>query len=673
MSKSAQLVLLAAFATSSACRPDRVTKPTASLVRHVLLTPITQTLQVGSVAQIAAVTTDSAGAVLPGQPVSWSSNNAAVASVSFDGHVTAVAVGDAGIIASVAGLSATASVKVIPIAVRNFSVMGAQFTQGVQSADGTIPMILLNKPAVVNVLVGTTALTIAPSMQVVLNLFDGTNKLIRSDTAIAPTQLLEAPTFANPTVQFLIPASALQPGVRWNVIRDPKHIAVDEDPSDDVYPRSGTIALPTAIVQPLNVRFVPIRLDANGGGLSGLSLDQIPDFTRTLLSAFPLGITTFSIGQPVITSTSFGTSPNGGESVFWNAVLDNVDLARTLSGGDPQTYWMGVVIPPAGFTKAAFGGIGYIPSNGNANGARTRSTAAIGPDWFSKPTLARDNVAHELGHNFGRSHAPCGLAGSPIDAAFPTTDGSIGVSGHDVFAWSHGLTSSAPVVNSALGDVMGYCNPAWASPYTYVGILNFRNPAITSIVANLPRQRVLIVRGSVNAGVDVQLEPAFTALAIPSHPEKSGEYHLEGLNANGQELFSYYFAPAVIDHSPTVGHFTFAIPLSDSLEAQLVTLRVSAASGMSSMRRAAPRFPSVLAANGVALPAVALRRASSGATTVSCTDAAAVGILVQHGTTGELIGTSPSRSISIPVDAGTLLTVLCSDGVRTIRNSAVAN
>ncbi|MEP6779947.1 MAG: Ig-like domain-containing protein, partial [Gemmatimonadaceae bacterium] len=561
----------------------------------MLVTPATQTLQVGSVGQASASATDASQTPIGGQTFAWSSNSPAVASVDAGGKITAVAIGSATITASVAGVSSTAAVNVIPVALRNFKVVNAQFTQGVQAPDGSIPMVLLNKPAVVNVLIARTSETTTPTMQVVLNMYDGGNHLFRSDTAVTSTQLLEAPTFATPTVQFLIPAADLQPGVRWNVIRDPKHLVTDEDPSDDAYPRSGTIALGTAIVQPLNVRFLPIRLDANGGGLSGLSLDQIPEYTRTLVSAFPLGITTFTIGQPVVTSISFGTAPNGGELAFWQAVLDDVDFARSLSAVDQSTYWMGVVIPPAGFRNSAYGGIGYLPSNGNANGDRTRSSVAIGPDWYTKPTLARDNVAHELGHNFGRSHAPCGNIGSNIDARYPTTDGTIGVSGHDVFSWAHGLSSNAPVVDAAFADVMSYCNPAWASPYTYLGILNFRNPAITSIVATLPRQRVLFVRGFITNGVDVKLEPAFTAVAYPSHPEKSGEYHLQGLAANGTELFSYYFAPAAIDHAPTIGHFTFAIPLSDSLESQLTTIRVSAANGKSAMRQASPSFAGVSA------------------------------------------------------------------------------
>ena len=674
MTMLARFTLLALAVSGAACKSERTTQPVVAVARHIALAPTAQTIPIGGTATLAATVTDSAGIKLVGQTITWTASNSTVATVTNDGRVTAVAIGDATVSAAVSGISATATIKVIPVALRNFAIVGAQFTQGVQSADGAIPMVLLSKPAVVNVLIGTTVATIAPAMQVVLKLYDGNDVLIHTDTASTKGTLSESPTYASPSVQFLVAASLMQPGMRWSVVRDPRHLVTDENQSDDVYPREGTAALGTAIVQPLRLRLLPVRLDAHGGVLSALSLDQVPDFTRTLISTMPLGVTDISIGQPVVTAASFGTAPTGGEIAFWQQVLDDVDLARALSTIDPQTHWMAVVIPPSGFTRSTVGGIAYLPANGTQNGPRTRSSAGVGPGWFSSPTAARDLVAHELGHNFGRRHAPCGAAVAPIDPKFPTADGSIGFAGHDVFAWSHGLASSAPVFSAAGGDIMGYCTPAWASPYTYLGVLNFRVPAITSIVTPQPRQRVIIVRGSIKNGTEIHLEPAFTTTAVPSTPERGGDYRLQGLDANGGELFAYSFAPAVIDHAPDFAHFTFILPLSDSLESQLATLRVNGPRGVQVSRQSVRSAAETRAmTSNLQAPPYTMRRISATRINVSCTDTQNAGILVQHGTSAELLGTSPTRSINVDAIAGTPLTVLCSDGVRTVKMAIVAD
>jgi triacylglycerol lipase len=70
-------------------------------------------LYAGKTLQISATLKNSQGAVLTGKTISWSSNAGAVASVSADGIVSAIAFGSATITASVDGVSATAAVGVL--------------------------------------------------------------------------------------------------------------------------------------------------------------------------------------------------------------------------------------------------------------------------------------------------------------------------------------------------------------------------------------------------------------------------------------------------------------------------------------------------------------------------------------------------------------------------------
>lgn len=82
-------------------------------VTAVALTAPTAPLAVGSTAGLTVVLRNAAGQTVTGQPVTWSSNNTSVATVSRTGVVTALSPGEVRIAASAFGVSATASLTVI--------------------------------------------------------------------------------------------------------------------------------------------------------------------------------------------------------------------------------------------------------------------------------------------------------------------------------------------------------------------------------------------------------------------------------------------------------------------------------------------------------------------------------------------------------------------------------
>src|SRR5256885_1782055 len=81
-------------------------------VASVAVSPATASVQVGGTVQLTATPKDSTGSALSGRTVTWASGNAAVATVSGSGLVSAVAAGSATITATSEGKSGTASVTV---------------------------------------------------------------------------------------------------------------------------------------------------------------------------------------------------------------------------------------------------------------------------------------------------------------------------------------------------------------------------------------------------------------------------------------------------------------------------------------------------------------------------------------------------------------------------------
>ncbi len=105
---------------------------TAAPVSAVTISPASASVLVGQTAQLAAATTDSAGNVLTGRTVTWTSSNSSVALVTGSGLVTGVAAGSTTITAVSEGQSGTASVSVsnVPVASVAVSPATASLTVG---------------------------------------------------------------------------------------------------------------------------------------------------------------------------------------------------------------------------------------------------------------------------------------------------------------------------------------------------------------------------------------------------------------------------------------------------------------------------------------------------------------------------------------------------------------
>ncbi|HXV87314.1 MAG TPA: Ig-like domain-containing protein, partial [Gemmatimonadales bacterium] len=456
----ALLAAVSVLLLAAACGEDPV-EP--GMVASLAIEPDSVSLTYGQTVQLSAVARDPNGQPLQGKNTTWVSLTPGVATVSATGLVTAAEWGRVEIRALVEGKAATAVILVGDTGPQDFSITDAQFTQGVQSANGSVPLILDGNPAVLNLLIRARQPASAP-MQVVLRLFDGATRLIRSDTVTVAGTARGAPSYLAPSAQFLVPADVLDSAAQWEVARDPRGRIPDDSSGNDAFPRSGPALILALPVPAVKLRFVPMVLTAHSGATGAVTEQLLTEYLQTARSVLPLGVISPVIGSALTTGAFFGTPPSGGEAAFWQQVLSELDMARVASAA-PEEHWYGVVRPPAGFTFTTFGGFGYIPGSGQSTGPHTRTAVGVQVGWFSRPTQARDLVAHELGHNFGRRHSPCG-GPSGVDPDYPRADGTIGLPGHDVYAWAHGLAIFAPVISPQTGDVMGYCYPMWASEYT---------------------------------------------------------------------------------------------------------------------------------------------------------------------------------------------------------------
>jgi hypothetical protein len=681
VTRLARVAVVVAAAADMACGGSAETTgstagPAPVVVASIAVAPVTFELFPGTTTQLTATPRDASGNALTDRTITWSSSDATKATV-VNGLVTAIAVGSVTITAATGGVTGTATISITDPN-RDFAIAGVQFTQGVQDPAGSIPMVIGGDAMVANVLLTASPGSATP-MQVVARLFNASGTLIQSDTGMTSGVIGLAPEgYSSPSMQILVPASAIQAGVRWQVVRDPRGLVPDNSAADDVYPRTGTAALSTVAVPTLNVRFVPIVIAANGNATPPLTSGQLTEYLRTARSVHPLGQIDAHIGQAFTTSASFGNGQRGGDVPFWTTLISELDVARIADPTESTSNWYGIVAPPSEFTYAIYGGFSYIPTSGTQTGPDTRTSASVEINWFGQKSQARDDVAHELGHTFGRKHAPCGTAGAPLDPAYPVPGGVLDFPGNDVYSWASGSATSAAAIPTTSGDVMGYCFPVWASTYTYKAVMAFRQPVVLASrnAVQTARTRVLLVRGTIELGRSIALSPAFTLDAKPALPETSGPYLVEGVDAAGRTLFSYSFTPAEIDHAPNTRHFAVAVPLSAELEAELDRVHVVGPEGDVDVPHAAPRerfgaavTGGAIGGRGADVPARATVSRTVGSPMVAarCGSAGVQGVLAIDANTGTVVGMSAGATVRAMMMGGGRLTVLCSDGVRTRR------
>jgi hypothetical protein len=510
----------------------------------------------------------------------------------------------------------------------NFTIDNAYVVQIVQRPDGGVPLIA-GKPGLLRTFVASAELS-AQLPPVRARFFRG-GTLVDTRTIAPPTTsaaCAEEGTLAS-TWNEELAASFIAPGLSVLLDVDPDNAIAESDETDNVWPASGQpYPLDVRATSPMSVRFVPVTQSSTGltGGVNVSTVDNFIAFARKL---FPFAKINVDVRPPYTTSTPALQSNDANHA--WTTILNELNVLRTADGA--TQHYFGVV--KVGYSSG-IAGYGYVPG-----------FAAIG--WDHLPT-GQLIVAHELGHNLGRFHAPCGGAAT-ADPNFPYPGGVIGVYGWD--------PAFKVLRNPSTTDLMGYCGFQWISDYNYEGIIDFLEGAPTvAAAARLPRPS-LIVWGRRDQG-EIVLEPAFAAVTSPSLPTEGGPFRIEGLDATGRVLFTHSFAGDHPAHAndPDARQFAFAVPLSPSQQASLATLRLTDGA-RTVVRRAAPSA-------SIAGAGVDARELSRGSDRARLRWSAAAPLaVVRDAATGQIIALARDGDATLTAGAGRELIVELSDGVRS--------
>lgn len=392
------------------------------------------------------------------------------------------------------------------------------------------------------------------------------------------------------------------------------------------WPATGFAALTTTTPPATSFVLVPVAL--NGG-----AAPSIPDPSAYLADVERM----FPFGEGTIASVTVGASlafaGDLTQGAAWGSLLEAV---TSIANADPQDrHHIGVVTPPYSGGIAGIAWVGF--------GSPSYKAAVV----WSRSGFA-SVTAHELGHNWGRRHAPCGGAGGP-DAGYPYPGGSIGV-------WGFDLAGDALKDPAGYADLMGYCDPSWVSDYTYAGIAAFRTQYGFSVrAASAPVPGVLLTGVVDHDTGNLTLDPVFALDARPE-PVPPGPYLAVGVAADGTEAFRVPFGTLEVSRHE-IELFRVFVPWPGAAAPALAALRIER-DGVVLVERVAGVRPS-------AVPIVASERTTDGRVRLSWAAGAFPWVRVSDADDGTLLGVGRGGELLV-APVGPRLRVRLGDGLNTV-------
>jgi hypothetical protein len=276
--------------------------------------------------------------------------------------------------------------------------------------------------------------------------------------------------------------SSLVFSVGAELLRSDAAVAVDllepascaSKPEQARLPRQGMAALAPRKTGVLKVVLVPVRYDADGSGRLPDTSDQQKERIRSTMTAlYPVGTVEITVRDVWTSTVDLTNSSSSG----WSSFLDSMRGLRAADHAPDDVYYYGLVQPAPtlqGYCqRACIAGISFQVTE-------NRAALRVGVGLAYPGDTTALTLAHEVGHQHGRGHAPCG-ATAGLDPAFPHAGGVTGTWGLD--------SRTSALIPPTRKDVMSYCNPQWLSDYNYQALLERSavvNPRVAAELSPLP-------------------------------------------------------------------------------------------------------------------------------------------------------------------------------------------
>ncbi|MEP7359174.1 MAG: M66 family metalloprotease, partial [Anaerolineales bacterium] len=334
------------------------------------------------------------------------------------------------------------------------------------------------------------------------------------------------------TLNYALPENWLEPGTAYVVEVDPDGSVPETDEGNNRFPGGGDQSFDFQNAPALEVTIVPVRYARPGALVTQPPTGDLSYLTWMPLKVYPLSQINYTVRGGFYTFSGDLRTTDG-----WSDLLSDITNLHSVEDLSEQRLFFGLVdsVGADGCSGGCIAGIGWLngPPGGNPGYA---SKSAVGFAGFSgSREAASPTFTHEMGHNFGRPHAPCGTSNGV--GFFPYNNASIG-------QWGFDIASSQLYDPGSYRDYMSYCGPEWTSDYTYKSIFDawgwVSNPFGAAAVAGA--EDALVISGYRDNTGAWHVAPA-RSLRVPAGAAPAdGPLLLELLDAAGQVLASQPFA-----------------------------------------------------------------------------------------------------------------------------------
>lgn len=397
----------------------------------------------------------------------------------------------------------------------DLSIAAFEVTQATQKLDNTVSLVA-GKASVVRVYAQTDASNGVAGVYVSVSATRNNLPLAGSPLLLGPKTV--STTWSrgdlNTSYNFSLPSDWLSGAVTLQIRVDPNNL-IDEGSKETN--NTATFQASFTNVPPLEVKVVPITY-----------IDPRTNITYPEASSSYLGpglVRMYPISSaPVTRRTGITWDDDLRLETNWVNLLRRIRDIKTSDGAPASQVYYGLVplFNEAGWSwfSSGIAGIGYV-------GVRVSAGLA---DASAYGLNGSDIANHEIGHNLGRDHAPCGVTGEDED--YPYDGGLIGQFGLRIDL----MQVYDPTIYA---DIMGYCDPVWISDYNYQALYLAQMAIANASTLNQAKTESLWVRAYLTDTGPIQIEPVYVFNSVPEPLPQQSDYVLELLNEHGILVASY--------------------------------------------------------------------------------------------------------------------------------------